>query len=97
MSDGEIFPVPEAWAERTHMDAAAYEAAVKRVETDPEGYWRDLAGRLDWIKPPTQIKDVSFNKEDFHIRWYSDGVLNVSANCIDRHLATRGDETAGSP
>jgi acetyl-CoA synthetase len=94
MSDGEVFPVPEAWAKKAHMDAAAYEAAVRRVEEDPEGYWRELAGRLDWIKFPTQIKDVSFAREDFHIRWYADGVLNVSVNCLDRHLATRGDQTA---
>ncbi|WP_374575296.1 acetate--CoA ligase [Phenylobacterium sp.] len=94
MSDGEVFPVPEAWAKRAHMDAAGYDAAVKRVESDPEGYWRELAQRLDWIKFPTQIKDVSFDKEDFHIRWYGDGELNVSANCLDRHLETRGDQVA---
>ncbi len=94
MSDGEVFPVPQAWAERTHMDAAGYQAALERVDADPEGYWRDVAARLDWIKPPTQIKDTSFNKDDFHIRWYADGVLNVSVNCLDRHLATRGDQVA---
>jgi acetyl-CoA synthetase len=76
------------------MDAAAYEAACQRVEADPEGYWRELAGRLDWITPPTQIKDVSFDKKDFHIRWYADGVLNVSVNCIDRHLKDRRDQIA---
>jgi acetyl-CoA synthetase len=62
---------------------------VARVEADPEGYWRDIAARLDWIKAPTRIKDVSFAKDDFHIRWYADGVLNVSANCLDRHLPPR--------
>jgi acetyl-CoA synthetase len=76
------------------MDAAGYDAAWKRVEADPEGFWREVAGRLDWIKPPTKIKDVSFNKEDFHIRWFEDGVLNVSANCLDRHLPHRADQTA---
>jgi acetyl-CoA synthetase len=94
VSDGEVFPVPQAWAQRAHMDAAGYEAAVREVETDPEGYWRKVAGRLDWITPPTQIKDTSFARDDFHIRWYADGVLNVSVNCLDRHLATRGDQTA---
>jgi acetyl-CoA synthetase len=95
MSDhDQVFPVPEAWAKRAHMDKAGYEAAWKRVEADPEGFWRDVAGRLDWITPPTQIKDVSFNKEDFHIRWYADGVLNVSVNCIDRHLPHRRDDVA---
>jgi acetyl-CoA synthetase len=90
----EVFPVPEAWAKRAHMDAAAYDAACQRVEADPQGYWAELARRLDWIKFPTQIKDVSFNREDFHIRWYADGVLNVSVNCVDRHLATRRDQVA---
>ena len=76
------------------MDAAGYEAAVARVEIDPDGYWRDVAGRLDWIKPFTVVKDVSFQADDFRIRWFADGVLNVSANCLDRHLATRGDDVA---
>jgi len=90
----EVFPVPPAWAKRALMDAAAYDTAVARVESDPDGYWAELAGRLDWIKAPTKIKDVSFHKEDFHIEWYSDGVLNVSVNCIDRHLAKRRDQVA---
>src|SRR5690606_14484130 len=76
------------------MDASAYETARARVEEDPEGYWRDVAARLDWIKPFTVVKDVSFDREDFRIRWYADGVLNASANCLDRHLATRGDQPA---
>jgi len=93
MSD-EVFPVPTEWAKRAHIDAAGYEAAMRRVETDPEGYWREFGSRLDWIKPFTQVKDVSFDKSDFRIRWYADGVLNISANCIDRHLATRRDQAA---
>ena len=94
MSDGQVFPVPEAWAKKAHMDAAGYDAAVKRVETDPEGYWRDVAARLDWIKPFSVVKDVSFNREDFRIRWFADGVLNVSANCLDRHLPHRANDVA---
>ncbi|PLR24389.1 acetate--CoA ligase [Caulobacter zeae] len=94
VSDGQLFPVPEDWAGKAHIDAEGYEAAVARVESDPEGYWRDLAARLDWIKAPTKIKDVSYAKDDFRIRWYEDGVLNVSANCIDRHLASRKDDVA---
>ncbi|MGR4865455.1 acetate--CoA ligase [Caulobacter sp. LARHSG274] len=94
MSEGQVFPVPDHWAREAHIDAAGYEAAVARVETDPEGYWRDLAARLDWITPPTQIKDVSFAKDDFRIRWYADGTLNVSVNCLDRHLPQRRDEVA---
>src|SRR5580692_6728974 len=94
MSDGEVFPVPEAWARRAHMDAAAYDAAWKRVEADPQGFWRDVARRIDWIKPFTVVKDVSYAKEDFHIRWFADGVLNVSANCLDRHLPHRAGDIA---
>jgi acetyl-CoA synthetase len=94
VSDGQVFPVPEAWAKRAHMDAAAYEAAWRRVEADPDGFWTDVAKRLDWIKPFTQVKDVSFDAKDFHIRWFADGVLNVSANCLDRHLPTRANDVA---
>ncbi len=94
MSDGQVFPVPQAWADRAHMDAKAYDAACARVERDPDGFWRDVAARLDWIKPFTQVKDVSWNREDFHIKWFADGVLNVSANCLDRHLPTRADDVA---
>jgi len=94
VSDGQIFPVADEWSAKAHIDAAGYEAALARVEADPEGYWRDLAGRLDWIKAPTQIKDVSFAKDDFRIRWYADGVLNASVNCIDRHLPHRKDDVA---
>ena len=94
MSDGQVFPVPEAWAKRAHMDAAAYDAACARVDSDPDGFWRDVASRLDWSKPFTQVKDVSWNKDDFHIRWFADGELNVSVNCLDRHLETRGDAVA---
>ena len=94
MSEGQLFPVPEAWAKRAHMDAAGYAAAVARVESDPQGFWRDVGSRLDWIKPFTEVKDTSFNEADFHIRWYADGVLNVSVNCLDRHLPHRADQVA---
>ncbi len=94
MSEGQVFPVPAAWAERAHMDAAAYDAALARVETDPQGFWSHVAKRLDWIKPFSVAKDVSFDQQDFHIRWYADGVLNVSANCLDRHLPARANDVA---
>ena len=94
MSDGEVFPVPEAWAKKAHMNAAAYDAAVLRVDADPDGYWSDIGRRLDWMTPFTEVKDVSFNKEDFRVRWYGDGVLNVSVNCLDRHLKSNGDTVA---
>ena len=89
-----MFPVPEAWAKKALMTAEGYAAALARVESDPDGYWHELAGRLDWIRPPTRTKDVSFHREDFHVRWYEDGVLNVSVNCLDRHIPARGDQVA---
>ncbi len=94
MSEGEVFPVPEAWARRAHMNAAGYEAALARVEADPDGFWSDVAARLDWMKPFSVVKDVSFDARDFRIRWFEDGVLNVCANCLDRHLPARADEVA---
>ncbi|HEX6865852.1 MAG TPA: acetate--CoA ligase, partial [Caulobacteraceae bacterium] len=94
MSEGEVFPVPDAWAKRARIDAAAYDAACRRVEADPDGYWRDLAARLDWIKPFSVVKDVSYDKADFRIRWFADGVLNASANCLDRHLPARANDIA---
>ena len=93
MSD-EVFPVPADWAARAHVDAEAYEAAVRRVQSDPEGYWTEIGNRLTWSKPFTQVKDVSFDREDFRIRWFADGELNVTVNCIDRHLPERADDVA---
>src|SRR5690606_4829346 len=61
---------------------------------DPEGFWREEAARLNWIKSFSQVKDTSFNEADFRIRWFEDGTLNLAANCLDRHLETRGDQTA---
>ena len=58
MSDGEVFPVPAEWAKRAHLDAAAYDAACKRAEQDPDGFWGDIGRRLDWMTPFTQVKDV---------------------------------------
>ena len=94
MTDPDLYPVPAAWAERAHMDAAAYEAARLAARETPDAWWAEQARRLDWITPPTIIKDVSFDKDDFRIRWFADGVLNVAWNCVDRHLAERADQTA---
>src|SRR5215469_4973600 len=94
MTDSLVIPVPDAWAKRAYIDAAGYEAAVRRIETDPDGYWGDLAARLDWVRPFTQVKDVSFKRQDFRIRWYADGVLNASVNCLDRHLPARANDVA---
>ncbi|MEX3014064.1 acetate--CoA ligase [Gymnodinialimonas hymeniacidonis] len=77
-----------------HIDGAGYEKMYAASIADPEAFWGEQGKRIDWIKPYTKVKDVSYAHEDVHIRWYEDGTLNVSANCIDRHLATRGDQTA---
>jgi acetyl-CoA synthetase len=92
--EDQVFPVPAEWAARARMDEAGYAAAWRRVEADPDGFWTEVAGRLDWVKPFTKVKDVSYGAADFHIHWFEDGVLNASANCLDRHLATRGDDVA---
>jgi len=94
LSDPQLYPVSADWAARAHMDAPAYEAARIAARETPEAFWAEAAKRLDWITPPTVIKDVSFAKDDFHIRWFADGVLNVAYNCVDRHLETRADQTA---
>ncbi len=94
MTDPELYPVPAEWADRAHLNASAYAAACVVARDTPEAFWSEQAGRLDWMTAPTRIKDVSFNKADFRIRWFEDGVLNVAWNCLDRHLAERGDQTA---
>ena len=93
-TDPEVYPVPADWAAKAHMDRAGYEAARIAAHDTPDAFWAGAAKRLDWIKAPTTIKDVSFHKDDFHIRWFADGVLNVAWNCVDRHLAERADQTA---
>jgi len=93
MSEPQIFPVPADAAKRALIDAKKYEEMYRRSVADPAGFWGDIGKRVDWIRPYTKVKDVDYTG-DVHIRWYYDGTLNVSANCLDRHLATRGDQTA---
>ena len=91
------YPVPADWAAKAHVDADRYAADYARSIEDNEGYWAEQAQRLDWVQAPTQIKDVDYGDgagSDVHIRWYEDGVLNVCHNCVDRHVATRGEQTA---
>ncbi|GMU43764.1 MAG: acetate--CoA ligase [Xanthomonadales bacterium] len=89
-----LYPVPAEFAAKARYDAETYVRDYAESVNDPEGFWKRVAGRIDWFKFPTQIRDVSYRVEDFRIRWYADGELNVSVNCLDRHLATRGDKTA---
>jgi acetyl-CoA synthetase len=89
-----VFPVPAEWQTRALMTTSQYEAAYAASLADPDAYWRQQAARLDWLKPFTRVSDVSFDPDNLHIKWFEDGTLNVAANCIDRHLATRPDQTA---
>lgn len=91
---GETYPVPAEWAREARYDAAGYERLYGRSLADPGSFWLDQAKRLDWVKRPELAGDWSFNEADFRIEWFADGKLNVAANCIDRHLASRGGDTA---
>jgi len=94
MSSDQLFPVTPDWAAKAHVDGARYREMYAASIKDPEAFWREQGKRIDWIKPYSQIRDVSFDAKDLHIRWYYDGSLNASVNCIDRHLEKRGDQTA---
>lgn len=94
MADQQLYRVPEAWAAEAKVDRAGYEAMCAAAAADPDGFWLDQAKRLDWVTPPTVAGDWSFDEADFGIKWFADGALNVSVNCLDRHLAQRGDSVA---
>ncbi|MCK5934700.1 MAG: acetate--CoA ligase [Fulvimarina manganoxydans] len=87
-------PVKDEWKAHTKVDEATYEAWYKKSVEDPEGFWAEHAKRLDWVKEPTKIKNVNYMYPDVSIKWFEDGELNVCHNCVDRHLETRGDQTA---
>ncbi|MEM7073871.1 MAG: acetate--CoA ligase [Pseudomonadota bacterium] len=90
----DTFAPTHAFSENAHIDAARYEEMYAASLSDPEGFWGEQGKRIDWIKPYTRVKDVDYSFGNVSIKWFEDGTLNVSANCIDRHLATRGDQTA---
>lgn len=94
MSDQDLFPVPAEWAKTARVNAAKYTEIYGRSLADPGTFWLEQAKRLDWIKRPEIAGDWSFDATTFHINWFADGKLNVSANCIDRHLKERGDQVA---
>ena len=89
-----VYPVKADWAKGAWIDDAKYQELYKRSVTDPNGFWGEAGKRLDWIKPYTRVKNTSFDPGNVSIKWFEDGTLNLSANCIDRHLATRGDQVA---
>ncbi|URW75669.1 acetate--CoA ligase [Sphingomonas donggukensis] len=94
MTDDTLYPVPDAWARHARIDAAKRTALYDAAAADPTRFWLDQAQRLDWLVPPTVADESSFDEGDFGIRWFGDGRLNVAVNCTDRHLASRGGDTA---
>ena len=94
MAEQELYPVPAEWSAAAKVDRARYDTMYQASIGDPDGFWLEQAKRLDWVTAPTRAGDWSFDEDDFRIEWFRDGVLNVAANCIDRHLAERGDQVA---
>ncbi len=89
-----VYAVPAEWASRAWVDEQKYQSMYKRSVEDPAGFWGDMGKRVDWIKPYSKVKNVSYGPGDVSIKWYEDGTLNVCVNCVDRHLKTRGDQVA---
>ena len=94
MSQDEIFAPSDEMAARAHIDAAKYEEMYAQSVADPDAFWAEHGKRIDWMTPYTTISNVNYNKPDVSIKWYEDGTLNAAANCLDRHLETRGSQTA---
>ena len=94
MSDIKTYPVKDHIGSTALIDNEQYETMYKRSIDDSEGFWAEQGQRIDWIQPFTQVRDVSFDEHNVDINWYKDGTLNASANCLDRHLEARGDQTA---
>ncbi|MBN8927018.1 MAG: acetate--CoA ligase [Rhodospirillales bacterium 69-11] len=92
-SEGQVFPVRPEIAAHAHVDAARYQAMAERAARDPDGFWAEQADRVAWMRAPTRIRNASFSG-NVSIKWFEDGTLNASASCLDRHLATRGDQVA---
>ena len=89
-----IYDVPADWRKRAYVDEAKYKEMYARSVKDPNGFWGEQAKRIDWIKPFSKIKNTSYDPSNVSIKWFEDGTLNVCHNCVDRHLAKRGDQTA---
>ncbi len=88
------YPPSSKFVAASHADKAKYEEMYTASMQDPDAFWGEHGKRVDWIEPYTKVKNTNFNPGEISIKWYEDGVLNVAANCIDRHLETRGDQTA---
>ena len=94
MSDSNVYPVPETIAQSAWCDEARYRELYNESIEDPKGFWAREGLRIDWFKPFTTVKDVSFGPEDVHIKWFDGGTTNVSFNCIDRHLEAKRNQVA---
>ena len=91
---GKLYPVTDAWRGSAYVNDKSYKSLYDASISDPEGFWRAQASRIDWLRPFSKVKNTSFGPEEVSIKWFEDGTLNVCANCVDRHLATRGDQVA---
>jgi acetyl-CoA synthetase len=89
-----IYDVPAEWKKRAFADDAKYQEMYASSIKDPNGFWGEVAKRIDWIKPFSKVKNTSFDPHNVSIKWFEDGTLNVAYNCLDRHLAKRGNQTA---
>ncbi|CAH1668052.1 acetyl-CoA synthetase (AMP-forming) [Hyphomicrobiales bacterium] len=89
-----IYDVPAAWSAKAWANNARYQEMYAASVADPEAFWGEHGKRIDWFKPYTKVKNTSYEPGNVSIKWFEDGVTNVAHNCIDRHLATRGDQTA---
>ena len=94
MTEQSLIKVTDEAKRTALIDNEKYLQEYERSINDPENFWAEHGQRIDWIKPYTRIKDVSYSEKDLHIKWFYDGTLNVSSNCLDRHLEKRGDQTA---
>ncbi|MGA8154760.1 MAG: acetate--CoA ligase [Rhodoplanes sp.] len=91
---GKVYEVPAEWTKRAFIDDAKYKQMYERSVNDPNGFWAEQGKRIDWFKPFTKVKNTSFDPHNISIKWFEDGTLNVAHNCLDRHLAKRGDQVA---
>ena len=94
MTQDRLFAPSESTVANALIDNSGYQAMYDASIADPDAFWAEHGKRIDWIKPYSQVSDVSYDKADLHISWFGDGTLNAAANCLDRHLAGRGDQTA---
>ena len=94
MTQDRLFAPSDSTIAAALIDKAGYEAMYEASIADPDAFWAEHGKRIDWMTPYSQISDVSYDASDLHISWYADGTLNAAANCLDRHLATRGNQTA---